>query len=200
MSFDGHAIWSVLLKKPALHVLNRQPLKKPFWPFQDHHWFLPLQGIWLRFGSFFGHGPSLTAETRAGEYHVPPMAILIDGSTKVLCQGITGSAGAFHTKGCLDYGTSMVGGVLPEKVASKTPMACPFSTPSPMPWKPPAPPLRCCSSPTLRRRWHFGSRDGWSGSDLCHHRGHSVADMVRTREILDRDHPELSSLVPTAPA
>jgi succinyl-CoA synthetase alpha subunit len=43
------------------------------------------------------------------------MSILIDGSTKVICQGITGSAGAFHTKGCLDYGTKMVGGVTPGK-------------------------------------------------------------------------------------
>ncbi|MCP4939938.1 MAG: succinate--CoA ligase subunit alpha, partial [Phycisphaeraceae bacterium] len=41
------------------------------------------------------------------------MAILVDGNTKVLCQGITGSTGAFHTKGCLDYGTQMVGGVTP---------------------------------------------------------------------------------------
>lgn len=43
------------------------------------------------------------------------MSILVDGSTKVICQGITGSAGAFHTKGCLDYGTDMVGGVTPNK-------------------------------------------------------------------------------------
>ena len=43
------------------------------------------------------------------------MSILIDGSTKVLCQGITGAAGAFHTKGCLDYGTRMVGGTTPGK-------------------------------------------------------------------------------------
>lgn len=47
------------------------------------------------------------------------MAILIDGNTKVLCQGITGSAGAFHTKGCLDYGTKMVGGVTPGKGGKK---------------------------------------------------------------------------------
>ena len=39
------------------------------------------------------------------------MAILVDGSTKVICQGITGASGAFHTKGCLDYGTQLVGGV-----------------------------------------------------------------------------------------
>jgi succinyl-CoA synthetase alpha subunit len=43
------------------------------------------------------------------------MAILVDGNTKVICQGITGSSGAFHTKGCLDYGTRMVGGTTPGK-------------------------------------------------------------------------------------
>ncbi len=43
------------------------------------------------------------------------MAILITGETKVICQGITGSAGAFHTRGCLEYGTKMVGGVTPGK-------------------------------------------------------------------------------------
>jgi len=36
------------------------------------------------------------------------MSILVSAKTKVICQGITGSAGAFHTKGCLDYGTKMV--------------------------------------------------------------------------------------------
>jgi succinyl-CoA synthetase alpha subunit len=43
------------------------------------------------------------------------MSILVNQETRVICQGITGSAGAFHTKGCLDYGTKMVGGVTPGK-------------------------------------------------------------------------------------
>ncbi len=43
------------------------------------------------------------------------MSILVDGNTKVIYQGITGSFGAFHTKGCLEYGTKMVGGVTPGK-------------------------------------------------------------------------------------
>jgi len=47
------------------------------------------------------------------------MAILIDGNTTVICQGITGSSGAFHTKGCLDYGTRMVGGTTPGKGGQK---------------------------------------------------------------------------------
>lgn len=47
------------------------------------------------------------------------MSILVHGSTKVICQGITGSAGAFHTKSCLEYGTQMVGGVTPGKGGTK---------------------------------------------------------------------------------
>ena len=43
------------------------------------------------------------------------MSILVDKQTRVLCQGITGKAGGFHTKGCLDYGTQVVGGVTPGK-------------------------------------------------------------------------------------
>ena len=43
------------------------------------------------------------------------MSILVDKNTRVICQGITGKAGAFHTKGCKEYGTQMVGGVTPGK-------------------------------------------------------------------------------------
>ena len=43
------------------------------------------------------------------------MSILINADTKVICQGITGDVGEFHTKGCLEYGTKMVGGVTPGK-------------------------------------------------------------------------------------
>ncbi len=47
------------------------------------------------------------------------MAILVDAETKVICQGITGAFGAVHTKGCLEYGTKMVGGVTPGKGGTK---------------------------------------------------------------------------------
>ncbi len=43
------------------------------------------------------------------------MSILINKDTKVICQGITGGAGGFHTRGCKEYGTQMVGGVTPGK-------------------------------------------------------------------------------------
>jgi len=41
------------------------------------------------------------------------MAIWVDKNTKLLVQGITGSQGTFHAKGCRDYGTQVVGGVTP---------------------------------------------------------------------------------------
>ncbi len=41
------------------------------------------------------------------------MSILIDGSTKLVVQGITGSQGSLHTRGCLEYGTNVVAGVTP---------------------------------------------------------------------------------------
>lgn len=43
------------------------------------------------------------------------MSILINKDTKVICQGITGKSGSFHTRGCKEYGTQMVGGVTPGK-------------------------------------------------------------------------------------
>jgi succinyl-CoA synthetase alpha subunit len=43
------------------------------------------------------------------------MSILVNRETKVLCQGITGQAGAFHTAQCMQYGTKVVGGVTPGK-------------------------------------------------------------------------------------
>lgn len=43
------------------------------------------------------------------------MSILVNKNTKVITQGITGATGLFHTKGALEYGTQMVGGVTPGK-------------------------------------------------------------------------------------
>jgi len=47
------------------------------------------------------------------------MSILIDDRTRVLCQGITGSAGSFHCGQMLEYGTRLVAGVTPGKGGSR---------------------------------------------------------------------------------
>ena len=47
------------------------------------------------------------------------MSILINKDTRVICQGITGSQGTFHTNEAIKYGTKMVGGVTPGKGGTK---------------------------------------------------------------------------------
>lgn len=41
------------------------------------------------------------------------MSILVNKDSKIICQGITGSQGTFHSQQCLDYGSQIVGGVTP---------------------------------------------------------------------------------------
>lgn len=43
------------------------------------------------------------------------MSVLVDSSTKVICQGFTGAQGTFHSEQAMAYGTKMVGGVTPGK-------------------------------------------------------------------------------------
>jgi succinyl-CoA synthetase alpha subunit len=46
------------------------------------------------------------------------MSILVDSNTKVICQGLTGAQGTFHSEQAIAYGTQMVGGVTPGKGGS----------------------------------------------------------------------------------
>jgi succinyl-CoA synthetase alpha subunit len=41
------------------------------------------------------------------------MSILVNADSKIICQGITGNQGSFHTEQCIEYGTKVVAGVTP---------------------------------------------------------------------------------------
>jgi succinyl-CoA synthetase alpha subunit len=43
------------------------------------------------------------------------MSILVNKSSRIVCQGITGNQGSFHTEQCIDYGTNVVAGVTPNR-------------------------------------------------------------------------------------
>ena len=43
------------------------------------------------------------------------MSVLVNKDTRLVVQGITGSAGSFHTSQCIEYGTNVVAGVTPGK-------------------------------------------------------------------------------------
>ena len=48
------------------------------------------------------------------------MSIIVNRETRVICQGITGQAGAFHTAQCIEYGTKFVGGTSPGKGGTRS--------------------------------------------------------------------------------
>jgi succinyl-CoA synthetase alpha subunit len=127
------------------------------------------------------------------------MSILIDGSTKVLCQGITGSTGAFHTKGCLDYGTRMVGGVTPGKGGQKDANGLPiFDTVADAVAATGANATMIFVPPPFAADSILEAAAAGIGLVVAITEGIPVEDMIRTRAML-AEHPNVRLVGPNCP-
>ncbi len=127
------------------------------------------------------------------------MSILVDGDTKVLCQGITGSTGAFHTKGCLDYGTKMVGGVTPGKGGQKDANGLPiFDTVAEAVETTGANASVIYVPPAFAADAILEAVDAGIRVIVCITEGIPVLDMMRVKAVL-ADHPDSRLIGPNCP-
>ncbi len=101
------------------------------------------------------------------------MAVLVNSGTRLLTQGITGSAGSFHSSQCRAYGTNLVAGVTPGKGGTSFEGAVPiFNTVAEAVAETGANASMIFVPPPLRRRRHLRGRRRGRGADRRHHRGH----------------------------
>lgn len=127
------------------------------------------------------------------------MSILVNDSTKVICQGITGSAGAFHTKGCLDYGTKVVGGVTPGKGGQRDANDLPiFNTVKEASEETGASATMIFVPPPFAADAIIEAADAGIQVICAITEGIPVADMMRTRAIL-KQYPETVLVGPNCP-
>jgi succinyl-CoA synthetase alpha subunit len=127
------------------------------------------------------------------------MSILVDKNTKVICQGITGSAGAFHTKGCLEYGTKMVGGVTPGKGGLKDANGLPiFDTVQQAVSATGASATMIFVPPPFAADAIMEAADADIAVIIAITEGIPVLDMVKTKAFL-KDHPKSVLIGPNCP-
>ena len=114
------------------------------------------------------------------------MSILINADTKVICQGITGAFGAVHTKGCLEYGTKMAGGVTPGKGGQKDDNGLPiFNTVDEAVRETGAEATMIFVPPAFSADAILEAMDAGIRVICAITEGVPVADMVRVRAVLD---------------
>jgi len=127
------------------------------------------------------------------------MSILVDKNTRVICQGITGAAGAFHTRGCLEYGTRMVGGVTPGKGGQKDPNGLPiFDTVQQAVDATAANATMIFVPPPFAADAIMEAADAGISLIVAITEGIPVLDMVKVRAFL-KDKPEVSLIGPNCP-
>lgn len=114
------------------------------------------------------------------------MAVLVNAETRVICQGITGSFGAVHTRGCFHYGTRMVGGVTPGKGGQQDPNGLPiFDTVEEAVRKAGATATMIFVPPAFAGDAILEAADAGVSIICAITEGVPVQDMVRVRAVLD---------------
>ncbi len=114
------------------------------------------------------------------------MSILVNQSTRVICQGITGAFGAQHTRGCLHYGTRVVGGVTPGKGGTKDENGLPiFDTVERAVRETGADATMIFVPPAFAGDAVLEAADAGIRVICCITEGVPVQDMVRVRAVLD---------------
>ncbi len=114
------------------------------------------------------------------------MAIFVDADTRVICQGITGSFGAAHTRGCLLYGTKMVGGVTPGKGGTADANGLPiFDTVAQAVRATGADATMIFVPPAFAGDAILEAADAGVRTICCITEGVPVQDMIRVRAVLD---------------
>ncbi|VAX42089.1 Succinyl-CoA ligase [ADP-forming] alpha chain [hydrothermal vent metagenome] len=114
------------------------------------------------------------------------MAVLVNKDTRLICQGITGSFGAVHTRGCYHYGTNMVGGVTPGKGGTKDANGLPvFDTVDQAVRETGADATMIFVPPAFSADAILEAADAGVRLICCITEGVPVQDMIRVRAILD---------------
>ncbi len=114
------------------------------------------------------------------------MAILVDANTRLIVQGITGSAGSFHAEQMLAYGTKLVGGVTPgragESFQGKVPV---FNTVADAVTQTQANATCIFVPPPFAADAILEAVDAGIELIICITEGIPVTDMIRVRHVLD---------------
>ena len=114
------------------------------------------------------------------------MSVLVDKHTRVICQGITGKAGHFHTKECIAYGTRVVGGVTPGRGGEQLEGVAVFDTVSEAVERTGADASMIFVPPPFAADAILEAADAGIRLIVAVTEGIPVLDMVRVRDILGR--------------
>lgn len=143
------------------------------------------------------------------------MSIFVNKATRVICQGITGKHGAFHTARCIEYGTNFVGGVTPGKggqIFDKDPAGNEIKRPDGSTAKLPifntvaeavhevgVDASMIFVPPAMAADAILEAADAGVRLICCITEGIPVMDMVRVKRIMDEDYPFSRLVGPNCP-